>query len=159
MRVSRIEVPCGVQGAGACRAQWAKQAGGALEIARSDTCVATMRVSRTRTPEQGLGRQPQHFPKKTQSQSRLRSGLRLRRMLSAGPESPQPRPFQGSPINGNDAPYPPPPRRIIRRGILSPPARAAHAECGRFFMPTDPPRAGGDPACTKHPAGIVAQTA
>ena len=39
-----------VKGAEACRAQWAKQAGGALEIARSDACGATMRVSRTRAP-------------------------------------------------------------------------------------------------------------
>ena len=46
-----LNVPCGVQGAEACRRQWRKQAGGALEIARSDACVATMRVSRTRAPE------------------------------------------------------------------------------------------------------------
>ena len=41
----------GVWGTGAHRALWAMKAGGASEIARSDACVATMRVSRTRAPE------------------------------------------------------------------------------------------------------------
>ena len=54
--------PCGVQGTGACRAQRAKQAGGASEIARSDACAATMQVSRTRAPERGLGQPPQRPP-------------------------------------------------------------------------------------------------
>ena len=49
----------GVWGTGACRAQWAKQAGGASEIARSDACIATMRVSRTHVPQAGFyGRGP-----------------------------------------------------------------------------------------------------
>ena len=49
----------GVRGTGACRAQWAKQAGGASEIARSDACIATMRVSRTHVPQAGFyGRGP-----------------------------------------------------------------------------------------------------
>ena len=38
-------------GTGACRAQWAKQAGGASEIARSAACGTTMRVSRTEIPQ------------------------------------------------------------------------------------------------------------
>ena len=49
---SRGEVPCGVQGTEACRALWEKQAGGVSEIARSAACGTTMRVSRTRAPEQ-----------------------------------------------------------------------------------------------------------
>ena len=52
MRVPRITAPCRVHGTGTCRAQWAKQAGGASEIARSAIHGVTMRVSRTRAPEQ-----------------------------------------------------------------------------------------------------------
>ena len=54
-----LNVPCGVQGAVACRPLCGMKAGGALEIAWSDACVTTMRVSRTRAPEQGLGQQSQ----------------------------------------------------------------------------------------------------
>ena len=62
MRVSRTEIPCGVQGAVACRLLSRMKAGGALEIARSAVCGTTMRAFRTRAPEQGLGRQPQRNP-------------------------------------------------------------------------------------------------
>ena len=47
-----LNVPCGVQGAVACRPLCGMKAGGALEIARSAVYGTTMRVSRTRTPEQ-----------------------------------------------------------------------------------------------------------
>ena len=47
-----------VRGTGACRRQWRMKAGGASEIARSDACVATMRVSRTEIPCGVKGQSP-----------------------------------------------------------------------------------------------------
>ena len=58
-----------VKGTGACRALWAKQAGGASEIARSAACGTTMRVSRTKSLVGSRGTlrlsyQVQHLKKK-----------------------------------------------------------------------------------------------